>query len=121
MEAKVVYSDSLVLITDDEIVFERYYFPFGKRKIVPLADIEQITVERPSMANGKWRLWGTGNFKTWFPMDSKRPKRDRIFFVTLKSQWVNIGFTAENGDEVEKILRDKNLIVSRYPSPGSNL
>jgi len=112
METGVVYSDSLLVITNKEMVFRHYYFPMLKRRIVHLADIERITVEKPTLRNGKWRLWGTGNFKTWFPMDFQRPKRDRIFFATLKSQWVNIGFTAENGEEVEEIFRGKNLIKS---------
>jgi hypothetical protein len=106
----VLYTDSLVTITDDQIIFEHYYFPIRKRKVVRLDDIEQIRVKPPTIWNGKWRLHGTGNFRTWFPQDYKRPKRDKIFFATLKTQWVNIGFTVENGDRVEKILRDKNLI-----------
>jgi hypothetical protein len=110
MNTEMLYSDSLVEIMSDEIVFKRYYVPFGGSKAVRLTDIERITVERPTLWNGKWRLHGTGNFKTWFPKDYKRPKRDRIFFAELRNQWVNIGFTVENGDEVEKILRDKNLL-----------
>src|SRR5689334_12630660 len=95
MKTETLYSDSLVSITDDEINFEHYYFPTGKKKVVRVAEIERITVEPPTVRNGKWRLYGTGNFKIWFPKDYKRPKRDRIFFVTLKNQWVNIGFTVE--------------------------
>lgn len=112
MKTGVLYSDSLIVLTEDRIIFEHYYFPIGGRKVVRLEDIERITVEPPTLRNGKWRLHGTGNFKTWFPQDYNRPKRDRIFFATLRSQWVNIGFTVENGDQMEKILRDKNLIKS---------
>ncbi len=110
MKAEALYSDRLVSISDEEIIFEHYYFPTGKKKVVRIAEIERITVEPPTLWNGKWRLHGTGNFKTWFPKDNERPKRDRIFFVTLKNQWVNIGFTVENGEKVEKILKDRNLI-----------
>jgi len=110
MKTETLYYDSLVQITQDEIIFDHYYFPIGGKKAVRLADIERITVRPPTLWNGKWRLHGTGNFKTWFPQDYKRPKRDRIFFVTLRNQWVNIGFTVENGDQVEKLLRDKNFI-----------
>ncbi len=110
MKTEMKYADSLVSITDDEIIFEHYYFPSGKKKIVRLADIERITVKPPTIWSGKWRLHGTGNFKTWYPKDNNRPKRDRIFFASLKNHWVNIGFTVEDGDQVEKILKDKNLI-----------
>ncbi|OHD71030.1 MAG: hypothetical protein A2W19_08435 [Spirochaetes bacterium RBG_16_49_21] len=34
----------------------------------------------------------------------------RIFFASLKSQWVNIGFTVKNADRVEAIFREKYLI-----------
>jgi len=110
MECEPAYSDSLVTITEDEIIFQDYYFPRGKRKVVRLADVEFITVKQPTWRNGKWRLHGTGDFKTWFPKDNKRFKRDRIFFVKLKNKWVRIGFTVEDGVRVEKILRDKNLV-----------
>lgn len=107
------YSDKLVSITDNEIILEHYYFPTGRRKVVRFDNIERIVVEKPTIWNGKWRLHGTGNFKTWYPMDYSRPTRDRIFLATLKDQWVNVGFTVEDGDRVEKILRDKNLIRLR--------
>lgn len=109
MKTELLYSDSLVTITGGEIIFKHYYFPTGREKVVPVAEIKRITVKPPTLKNGKWRLYGTGNFKTWFPKDTKRPKRDRIFFLTLKNQWIDVGFTVENGDRVEQILKDMDL------------
>jgi len=110
MDTKTTYSDKLISITDEEIIFEDYYFPILKKKVVQFSNIEHIVVEKPTIWNGKWRLQGTGNFKTWYPLDGSRHKRDRIFFATLKNQWVNIGFTVEDSERVERILKDKNLI-----------
>jgi hypothetical protein len=112
MVAETTYTDKLVAISNNEIIFHHYYFPTGREKVVPLDNIQCIFVKKPTLWNGKWRIHGTGNFKTWFPKDSSRPKRDRIFIAILKDQWVNIGFTVEDGDRVEKILRSKNLIKS---------
>jgi len=109
-EGEMVYRDRLVSITEDEIIFEHYYFPTGRKKVVQFFDIERITVKKPTIWNGKWRLHGTGNFKTWFPKDNKRFKRDRIFFAKLKGRWVDIGFTVEDGGQAEKIFREKNLM-----------
>jgi hypothetical protein len=106
----MIYHDKLITITEDDIIFEHYYFPMDRKKVVRLSDIEKITVEKPTIWNGKWRIHGTGNFKTWYPRDNARPKRDKIFFASLKSQWVDIGFTVENAEQVEKILREKKLI-----------
>ena len=109
MDPEVVYKDKLITITKNEIIFHNYYFPTGKDKVVELECIKNVTVEKPTLWNGKWRLHGTGNFTVWFPMDYKRPKRDRIFIATLKTQWIKIGFTVEDGDRVEDILKSINL------------
>jgi hypothetical protein len=110
MRLEAIYSDKLVTITKTEIIFHNYYFPTGKEKVVVLVNIEFISVEKPTFLNGKWRIHGTGNFKIWFPKDYSRPNRDRIFIATLKNQWMNIGFTVENGERVESILREQGLI-----------
>ena len=105
-----LYADKLVRITETDIVFFNYYFLTGREKIVKIEDLESIAVQKPTIRNGKWRIHGTGNFKIWFPRDRRRPTRDRIFFAVLKHQWVNIGFTVEDGDAVQRILSAANLI-----------
>jgi len=110
MITESLYSDKLISITDKDIIFYNYYFPTGKKKHVKIADIEYITVLEPTLRNGKWRIHGTGDFKVWFPKDNNRPQRDRIFIATLKNQWMNIGFTVEDGDTVQDLLRSKSLI-----------
>ena len=111
MNDVLLYSDRLVTLSNDAIVFHRYYFPTYSGKVVPLSDILSIVSEKPTIWNGKWRLHGSGNFKTWFPADFMRFGRKKIFFATLKSQWVNIGFTVEDSDQFEKILRNKQLLT----------
>lgn len=106
----MIYQDNLVSITEDKIIFAHYYYPSGKSKAVKLADIELIEVKKSTIGNGKWRIHGTGNFKTWSPKDNARPKRDKIFFAKLRSQWINIGFTVENAALVEKLFKEKKLI-----------
>ncbi len=112
--AESLYSDKLISITDRDIIFYHYYFPTGKRKHVKMDDIECIAVLAPLLRNGKWRIHGTGNLKVWFPKDKQRPQRDRIFIATLKNQWVDIGFTVEDGASVENLLIAKNLIKRNH-------
>ncbi len=113
MTSEIKYTDRLVTITDEEIIFYNYYFLTGKKKTVKINDIEGVSVEKATILNGKYRIHGTGNFKIWFPKDYSRPKRDIIFIAYLKNQWFDIGFTVENGDHVEKLLRTKNLIKEK--------
>ena len=107
---EVIYSDGLITITPDTVVFHNYYF-LGVNKKVPVNDIEKIVVNEPTILNGKWRLWGTGSSNIWFPMDMLRPNRDRIFHAKLKNSNFIIGFTVKDSSRVENIFREMNLIA----------
>ncbi len=107
--ANVLYSDSLVEITQEAICFKAYYFPFGSKR-VRFSDIDRITAEKPSLRNGQYKLHGTGDFVNWFPRDWKRPRRAVIFFARLRGSSHGIGFTVEEAGPVERILQNKNLL-----------
>lgn len=105
----VLYADRLVEITDDAILFRVYYFPWGA-KIVPFSEIESIQPFALTFWNGKWRIWGTGDFRTWWPADWDRPRRDRAFLLASHGKRVRMGFTVEDPAQVEAILRAKGLL-----------
>jgi hypothetical protein len=109
MPPGVLYSDSLVEISDDSILFRRYYFPVGARRI-KLAAIAQISVQHPTFSTGRYRLQGSGDLRTWFPMDLQRPKRTKIFIIHLREKWRRIGFTVEDEATVERIFRERQLL-----------
>lgn len=114
--ADVLYSDSLVEITQGAICFKSYYFPFGSRR-VSFSDISHITTEKPSLLNGQYKLHGTGDFVTWFPRDWKRPQRAVIFFAQMRGAARRIGFTVEDAGQVERLLQDARLLA-RPPAAG---
>ena len=105
------YSDRLIELNSDSIIFRHYYFPIGGSKRVLLDNVKQVESLRPTLLNGKWRLWGTSTLRRWFPLDFKRPSRDRIFRITLNSGF-QIGFTAENGRTVEDLFKRKGLLTA---------
>ena len=83
MDDGVIYGDKLITIFSDSLLLKNYYlFSIGSKQI-PFERIRTVTVEKPSFSTGKWRLQGAGDLRTWFPLDSKRPKRDKVFLVTL--------------------------------------
>ncbi len=110
MNDNVLYSDKLIEISDDSILFCHYYFPFFSKKIVKFFDIEKIVVEEPTLRNGKYRYWGTGDFLHWFPSDFGRSKRDVIYTLFRKNKKIRIGFTVENSEMVTKVFKDKQLL-----------
>jgi hypothetical protein len=109
MNVDILYSDRLVEISAETILFRQYYFPRGARRL-KLSDIERVVVHAPTFATGKYRLQGSSGLHTWFPMDRQRPKRSKIFVLILRNKWRRIGFTVEDEGAVERILRERQLL-----------
>jgi len=113
----IIYKDKLIEISNNFILFKNYYLPFIGSKRVPFDKIKSVTVEKPSLLKGQFRLWGTGNFVTWFPLDLGRPNRDKIFMIYLLGKTIRIGFTAENSETVVRIFEQKGLIQHTTAEP----
>ena len=111
-----LYKDRLVEVTDEEMVFHRYYFPFGGDKHVPLSLVESVRVSPRSIWSGSWRIWGSGDLRTWFPFDGARPSRDRVFITFLRGHWRRIGFTVEHSQPVIEILKRRGLLQATTSS-----
>jgi len=109
MSADILYSDRLIEISADTILFRRYYFPVGAKRL-RLSDVERVVVRTPTFTTGKYRLQGSGGLRTWFPMDRQRPHRGKIFVMILRNKWRRIGFTVEDEAAVEGILRELRLL-----------
>jgi hypothetical protein len=110
MEKEILYQDNLIEISNDSLTLKNYYFPSKSPKKIFFTEIKEIETKQPSFFSGKWRVHGTGDFRTWYPQDSKRHKRNKIFVITYKNKWMRSGFTVENSETVEKILIKKGLI-----------
>jgi hypothetical protein len=105
-----LYKDKLIELTEQEIVFHRYYFPFGGDKHVLLSHIASVKVKPASVFGGSWRIWGTDDFRTWFPLDGRRPGRDRVFVASLRDSSRRIGFTVENSQQLTDVLKERGLL-----------
>ena len=120
-KTEALYEDSLLRITSDALIFKHFYFHCGAR-CVKWSDVDSVDAKKPSLHNGKWRLWGTSDLlaRIWFPLDSKRATRDTIFFLKLRGKNKRIGFTAENARCVEDVLRRNNITV-HHEHPTSHI
>jgi hypothetical protein len=109
MNSNILYSDSLVEISADTMLFRRYYFPVGARRI-NLSEIERVIVQNPTFSTGKYCLQGNGELRAWFAMDLQRPKRTKIFIIIQCRKWRRIGFTVEDEATVEQLFREQRLL-----------
>ncbi len=103
------YKDHLIEIKDNQITFEDYYFPFGK-KTLAFNEIESIEPRPSTLANGKFRYHGSGGIRTWYPADNDRDTRSIIFILNKKNKWTRIGFTATNSNAAYTLLHQAGLI-----------
>ena len=77
-----LYDDGRVIVTEDAVILQRYYFPFGQRKLIRLTDIEAVDI-RPIDWLSRWRLWGSSNLRNWLPLDLGRPRRKRMIVLDV--------------------------------------
>jgi hypothetical protein len=105
-----LYNDSLVCITEESILFRRYYFPLLLPKRVHFSKVDHVEVLSPDLWSGSFRTWGSGDFRTWFPLDLHRPSRDAIFILFLKHKRTRIGFTVEDSKTVRFLFRERGLL-----------
>jgi hypothetical protein len=112
-DPRLLYADNLVRISDDSITFRHYSFTELSPRSVLFTDIDHISVKGPSLTTGKWRIWGSGDLSTWFPLDGNRSSRDRIFHARLKTRGMNVGFTVEDSTRVMSILKEKGLLIDQ--------
>ena len=114
MKKNILYSDRLIEISDNMILFRNYYFPTFSAKTVKFQEIEKIILKKPTLKKGKYRFWGTGDFIHWFPLDNQRSKRDVIFILFRKSKKIRIGFTVEDSKKVRELLEGKVTLSFEY-------
>ncbi len=99
-----LYTDKLVEISEDSILFRNYY-PVGSKRF-PVSNIKEITYYQSKWWSGKWRICGSGDFKTWWPLDRKRPSRDMVFILYPVKGKRRVGFTVEDSQKAMEALRE---------------
>jgi hypothetical protein len=111
MKNRIIYKDKLVEIEEDSILIKDYYYPFGDKR-VNFNNIESIIVQKPTLLSGKYRYYGSGDFRTWFPPDN-RSTRDKIFTIKIKKKWWRVGLTVEDSETVLKLFKNRCLVADK--------
>jgi hypothetical protein len=109
MDVDTLYSDGLITVNRDTLVFHNCFLPW-KDKTVPVSKIVKIYSYKPTIYNGKGKIWGTRGPNLWFTWDLKRPLRDRIFCCVIKFEFFIIAFSVKDSALVENIFREMHLL-----------
>ncbi len=114
------YDDGNIKCDSDAVEIRGYYFPWGSKR-VPYREIKGLQRFEMSALRGKLRIWGTGNFKLWANLDTKRPKKSAAFIID-NAKSVKPFVTPDEPDAFESVVRERaGLGPSSGPPPPAPL
>jgi hypothetical protein len=106
MKDHVLYDDGLIRLDEEGLTIRRYYLPILLSKRIPYARIRGLRQRRLGPLTGKWRLWGSGDFRHWAPFDLHRRHKTRTLELNVGG-WVRPVFSPEDPDRVLAILQER--------------
>ncbi len=81
------YKDRWLECTGTELLVKGYYFAWGDfawaTKRIPYSSIKSLERFEMTTWRGKYRIWGSGDFKHWGNYDPQRPRKSVGFFLDV--------------------------------------
>ena len=105
------YDDGRVACTDEALIIRRYYFPFGDKRL-PYGAITQVRRQPMGVLNGKWQIWGSGDFVHWFNYDPHRSGKSVALVIEQSGHNARPVITPDNPDEVAAELAARGVTVT---------
>jgi hypothetical protein len=99
----MLYDDGRIACDDAALLIRRYY-PWGT-KTIPYSSIRSVNRRPLSPIRGRWRIWGSGDFKHWWNLDPGRPHKTVALEIDLDRRAVPM-ITPEDPNAVERILKE---------------
>lgn len=98
-----LYEDPRIECTDHEVRIRGYYFPWGTKR-VPYAAIRGVERFPLSNLQGRWRIWGSGDFRHWANFDPGRPRKSVGLYLDVGRAVVPL-VTPDDPDAAEAVIR----------------
>ena len=99
----MLYDDGRIAC-DDAALLIRQYYPWGTKRI-PYDSIRSVKRRPLRPIRGRWRIWGSGDFKHWWNLDLGRPHKTVALEITLGRRAVPT-ITPDDPNAVERILME---------------
>ena len=98
----MLYDDGRIACDDAALVIRRYY-PWGTKRI-PYSSIRSVERRPLRRIRGRWRIWGSGDFRHWWNLDPARPHKTEALEIELGRRTVPT--ITPDPNAVERILMD---------------
>lgn len=89
---------------DDEGLILRWYHLWGSKRI-PYRTILSARTLQLEPVRGKWRIWGSGDFKHWYDLDANRPNKETGIELDVGGR-VRPCLTPDDPEAVSEILAE---------------
>jgi hypothetical protein len=106
MKDHVLYDDGVLRLDEEGLTLRRYYFPIAASKRIPYSRSRGIREWRLGLLTGRWRLWGSGDFRHWAPFDPHRSHKTRTLELNVGG-WVRPVVSPEDPERVLAILHER--------------
>ncbi|TAM93632.1 MAG: hypothetical protein EPN43_00380 [Jatrophihabitans sp.] len=102
------YRDPLITADADGVTVRRYYFPTTNAKHIRWASIQAVSRQSMTGLSGRYRIWGSGDLRRYFNLDTRRPKKDTAFEFDLGG-WFRPVLTPDDPDAFAAVLAEHDL------------
>jgi hypothetical protein len=103
------YEDGKISCTSSGLVI-RMYYPWGSKHIA-YEKIRAVSRRQIGTWSGQWRIWGSGDLKHWFNLDSGRTKKTSALLFDVGRRVVPV-ITPDDTDRVVAVLRAHGVEVT---------
>lgn len=111
---EVLYKDKSILITDQDITINSYYFPLGQSKVISWNQVKKISSQTMTVLNGKYRVWGMGLAPYWFNSDWRADKDQMLVIDT--GHFIKSAITPDDFEAATKAIETKLKIKTEKES-----
>ena len=103
-EIETNYSDEFIILNKDELTINKYYYPFKKKKIIKIGNINNIKLIEMDRMSGKYTFYGFCWKFYWYHLDKKRPQKKFAIIINEKNNSITIGITPNDTQKCFQVL-----------------
>jgi hypothetical protein len=114
----MLYRDRGIRADHQGLALKWYYFPLGTKRIrwSRISEVREHDMGT-GIAGGRWRIWGSGDFIHWMPLDLKRPKKRAMFVLYLEGSSTRPCITPDDPEAFKAVLEERGVKVAPLEKP----
>ncbi len=102
---QVTYDDGRIAFDDRGLIIRRYYL-WGSAKRIPYSAIRSVNQVPLTALSGRWRIWGSADFRHWWNLDRSRLRKHTGFVLDVGGR-VRPSISPDDPDAVARIFAQR--------------